>query len=216
MPTDSPDRAVWSDDRWLIFLQDDTLWSHLWSDARSCAAAASRLRDGEIPASVFGWASKRLAISAIRSVQWVPGFRVLLIWQGWWRDPWRISFTSEEEGRQVFERLAPLISDDPRPVKERIGPNDLAIDPAFAIGILLAFLGVVTLILGAVEGVRGELPQGPARKFAIFAILGDAIGVGPAFAVAGVAALGGIGGLIWWSRNRGEKWVVRRSRQTPG
>ena len=83
-------------------------------------------------------------------------------------------------------------------------------DPRLGLGVLLAFMGLVALVGGAVEGVGNAPLQGQARKFRVFAEVGEAIGLAGVFAVGGLALAAGVGGLAWWWTRRPTKWVVRR------
>lgn len=204
--------GVWEAQSWILVAQEDRLYRQQYPDPGARREAARRLAKGESPRSVFGWTGHELPIHRVRSVEWVPDVDTLLVRRGWWRDPWRIAFADSDTGKQVFQTLGALLPGASPPLKARVGPNDLPMDPRLGIGVFLAFMGLVGLLGGAVEGV-GQAPMlGPERRFRIFAEVGETIGLAGVLGIAAVAFVAGVLGLVWWYRHRPTKFVVRARR----
>lgn len=209
----SSECRTWDAFPWLVALSEKTLFRARFVDPAEVALANARLLTGETPKEVLGWAAQRLPLTSVRSVEWVPQVQTLLVRRGWWRDPWRLPFAEADEGEKAFRYLANLLPGPNEPVEARVGPNDLPMDPRLGVGVLLAFLGLIALVGGAVEGV-GQAPlMGPARRFVVFAELGETLGLGVVVGIGAVALAAGLGGLVWWVRSRPTKWVVRAQRE---
>ena len=190
---------VWHAHPWVVALEGDTLYRGKYMTGGE--AAVEKLRAGASPGDVFGWTGSKLPVANIRSVEWVPTAGTLLVKRHWLRDPWRLTLP---EGAKAFRTLAALIPDATE-TQARVGPNDLPMDPRFGLGIFVAFVGLIALIGGALEGV------GPAPvRGKVFAQIGAEIGPVPALAIGAVALLAGAGGLVWWYAKRPNKVVVRR------
>jgi hypothetical protein len=199
---------VWAHRTWVLVLDGDELSWRDFGTFEAADKAAAALEAGDDARTALGWVRKRLALSAVRAVEWVEGANVLLVRGPWWAGPWRLACSNAELGWAVFDRLAEALGGG-EAEKARVGPNDLAMDPKFGLGVLLAFLGVVAVVLGAIEGAGGPV-QGPAARFRPLAEFGEAIGPTAAFAVGVLALLAGVGALVWWYRNRPTKLVIRR------
>lgn len=187
---------VWQATPWVVGVRDGRVYSLQHTD----------------PTAVFGRSSQQLPLSAVRAVEWVPAVRTVLVRRHWLRDPWRLTVTDADAGEQLFRGLAATLPGAGEPVPGRVGPQDLAMDPKLGLGVLLAFMGLVSLVLGAIEGVGNAPVQGQARRFLIFAELGETIGLAGVLAIGSAALVGGVVALVLWYRRRPTKWVVRAER----
>ena len=191
-------KKVWHAHPWVVTLDGDTLYRGKFMNGGE--AAAERIRAGDSPKDVFGWSGQKLPLAAVRSVEWVPAAGTLLVKRHWLRDPWRLAFPGAEKAFRILAARIPTATES----RSRVGPNDLPMDPRLGLGVLVAFMGLVALIGGALEGV------GPApMRGRVFAQIGAEIGLGPALAIGALAFLAGIGGLVWWYVKRPDKVVVR-------
>ena len=194
---------VWRSHPWVVTLCEDTLSRGKFLDERAAELAVERLEKGDNPRDVFGWSRSELSPSVIRSVEWVPSRDTVLVKRGWWRDPWRLPLPDSEA---VFRRWAELIPNGTER-EARLGPNDLAMDPRVAGGVIIALFGLIALIGGALEGA------GPAPVRGRFiAVIGEEIGAIPAMIIGVVSLALGVGALIWWYVRRPLKRVVSRTR----
>jgi hypothetical protein len=195
----SPAKQVWHAHPWVVALDGDMLHRRKYMSGGE--EAVEKIRAVSSPKDVFGWTGQVLPLATVRSVEWVPAAGTLLVKRHWLRDPWRLTFPGAET---AFRTLAALIPDATES-RARVGPNDLPMDPRLGLGVFVAFMGLVALIGGALEGV------GPAPvRGRVFAQLGAEIGLGPALAIGALAFLAGIGGLVWWYVQRPTKVVMKR------
>lgn len=193
---------VWRSHPFVVAVQDDTLYRGKFMDENQAKQAVEKLESGESPKEVFGWTRGELKLAAVRSIEWVPDVSTLLIKRHWLRDPWRLPMPEAETAYRSLVKLLP----NARETQARLGPNDLAMDPRVAGGVVFAIAGLIALIGGAMEGA------GPAPvKGKFIAVIGEQIGVIPAISIGILAVLAGIGSLIWWYVNRPVKHVVRRA-----
>jgi hypothetical protein len=192
-------KQVWHAPPWVVALDGATLFRGKYLSGGE--EVAEKVRAGASPKDVFGWSGQKLPLANVRSVEWVPAAGTLLVKRHWLRDPWRLTFPGAET---AFRTLAGLMPDAPV-TPGKVGPNDLPMDARLGLGVLVAVVGLVALIGGALEGV------GPAPvRGKVFAQIGAEIGPVPALAVGALALLAGIGGLAWWFVRRPSKVVVRR------
>jgi hypothetical protein len=197
--------GVWRSHPWVVALSGGVLYRGKYMDPALAEAAAARVEAGESPADVFGWAGGKLPADSIRSVEWVPAANTVLVRRGWWRDPWRLSPPEGETAFQAIAALQPFAVES----RSRVGPGDLEMDPALALGVLLAFFGLIALVGGALEGV-GAAPV-PVAAWVV-AELGQKLGLTAVLALGMIAFLGGTAALVRWYVRRPSKVVVRSGR----
>jgi hypothetical protein len=203
---------LWEAAPWLVVAQDGRLYSRQFPGVDDRRQALRRLAGQESPRAVLGGDSQQLPISRVRAVEWVPQAKTVLVRRHWLRDPWRLVVAEEAAGERLFRGVAALLPGAGSPEAGRVGPQDLAMDPRLGLGVLLAFMGLIALFGGAIEGA-GQAPLlGPTRRFVVFAELGETVGLAGVLAIGVIALAAGVFGLVHWYRNRPAKYVVRASR----
>lgn len=197
---------------WTLVIGSRELTRQTAATSPDAATINQRLAAGESPREILGWTSQRVSIEAIRSVEVVPELAIVLVRHVWWRDPWRLKCFDQGQAERLFQELLARLPATEEPRRARISPQDLPMDPRLGLGVFVAFVGLLTILLGAIEGAGNAPIMGPARRFQLFAELGETIGVVPALVLGAVALGVGIGALEWWRRHRPDKIVVAARR----
>lgn len=190
---------------WMIVMREGVLFRHQFPDLNQGRQALHELNAGTPPAAVCGRSVEKLPVANIRSVQWIPATRTVLIRGHWWRDPWWFTFEEEASAEALFQSVLGSFPDAGEMREERVGPQDVAVDPRILVGVILVVAGLIALIGGALEG----LGQVPVTAFEwLFLLLGKQMGIAAVCATGLIAAAAGIYGLYSWFRNRPQKFVV--------
>ncbi len=176
-------------------------------------AVMKKLSAGDDPASVIGNAAatgrSRIARKHIRSIHWIEDAGFLVVKQSWLWDPIRFQFTDSKRGREAFEGLCKELAPD-RPVTNgRIGMHDLPVDPKVAIGCLFAFLGLATVVCGAVDSLPGNAKVKGGAVAEALADFGRSLGPEAAFGVGGLGIVAAVALLAVWFRKRPAMEFVR-------
>lgn len=165
-----------------------------------------KLNAGDDPASVLGNAAatgrSRIARRHVRRIAWIEEAGFLVVKQHWLWDPIRFEFTDRTRGREAFEGLSRELAPDSPVQHSRIGMHDLPVDPRVAIGLLFAFLGLATVICGAVDALPGNAKVKGGAVAEVFADFGRSLGPEAAFGVGGLGVVAAIALLAVWYTKR--------------
>ncbi len=174
---------------------------------------ARKLNAGDDPATVLGNAAatgrSRIARRNVRAIAWIEAAGFLVVKQHWLWDPIRFEFTDRKSGREAFEGLCQELAPD-RPIRRgRIGMHDLPVDPRVAIGLLFAFLGLATVVCGAVDSLPGNAKVKGGAVAEVFADFGRSLGPEAAFGIGGLGILVAAVLLAVWFAKRPTMEFVR-------
>lgn len=176
-------------------------------------SVAEALRKGQDPAALIGNAAatgrSRIARRHIRSIHWIEDAGFLVVKQSWLWDPIRFQFTDRNRGREAFEGLCQELAPDRPVTKGRIGMHDLPVDPNVAIGCLFAFLGLATVVCGAVDALPGNAKVKGGAVAEALADFGRSLGPEAAFGVGGLGILAAVALLAFWFAKRPGMEFVR-------
>ena len=204
---------VWIAESWLITFDGATVCRHQIPDESLRREAQQKISSGETLQGLFGTSVQKLECLRISSVAWIPAVQTVLIRFNWLRDPWWIVFDDTNAGERLFKAIGEKLPDHSEVIQTRTGPQDLAMDPGLAVGILLVLFALIAMIGGALEGA-GNAPM-PVFEW-LFRLLGRAAGL-VAVGVVGVIVLSsGVVALAVWFRNRPTKLVVRSHQSRKG
>ena len=128
---------VWIAESWLITFDGATVCRHQIPDESLRREAQQKISSGETLQDLFGKSVQKLECLRISSVAWIPAVQTVLIRFNWLRDPWWIVFDDTNAGERLFKAIGEKLPDHSEVIQTRTGPQDLAMDPGLALGILL-------------------------------------------------------------------------------
>jgi hypothetical protein len=176
-------------------------------------AVMKKLNAGDDPANVLGNAAatgrSRIARKHIRSLHWIEDAGFLVVKQSWLWDPIRFQFTDRNRGREAFQGVCQELAPGRPVTKGRIGMHDLPVDPKIAIGCLFAFLGLATVVCGAVDALPGNAKVKGGAVAEVLADFGRSLGPEAAFGVGGLGIVAAIALLAVWFTKRPAMESVR-------
>ncbi len=200
---------VWIDGRFVIVLTAEAFHAKQFDSEGGAQKAAEKAAKGLPARKALGLMTRTMPLERINSVSYIPSMSVLTVRPRGLGDAITVSFADPTTCREVFERLHERMGSDLPPRRARAGMADVPASPELAAAALLAVFALVAMIGGALEA--GRIEGGPA-KFRLLAILGQALGLWGALAVAVVALAGAVLFLVRYVRRLPEKVVLRRVR----
>ena len=112
--------TIWADNRFLVALTSDRIYTRM-ADDKFLARAAAALQSGDNPKKVFGMPATSFELSKITRLQWLRGTgTILLRWRGN-IGTHSCQFSDHRIAEDMFESLRQALGPDVKVNDERLG-----------------------------------------------------------------------------------------------